>query len=381
MVQAQRNALDGALVAQPDREALRALGFTTAAVAPSGGILKGTAAVVLPRRAAATTPVRVVRNPAYATASLQTSREGYPDSEMGACALLRQMLLDGQWYERCQRALAADASLAAKAPPPSPVLQALVDQKTLPLWFDVQDELQALRRLEESRPSSNGRPSCSAAAWSSAVSRRWPRPRRESWCRCTSPTRPTSRRGGSGPRVAAPAAVVGTGPHEQQAVARRRVVPIAWTTARAAREEGFAAEGARAMALPASRPNRRLAAVDHGARGVRWLPDVAGRTCGTIGPASSRKTPRRDRPVVPVRRVKSEVRRTSGVARAIATLVGEAKDRGPRRHLDRGRDGWARRSARRVPADVHVRRRQGHVARRRGRKLDVAGASRARRRR
>ncbi|HEX6812838.1 MAG TPA: amidohydrolase family protein [Planctomycetota bacterium] len=145
MVQAQRNALDGALVARPDREALRALGFTTAAVAPSGGILKGTAAVVLLDEPEATAPVRVVRNPVYAAASLQTSRDGYPDSEMGACALLRQMLLDGQWYERCQHAIAADASLAANAPPASPVLQALVDQKTLPLWFDVQDELQALR--------------------------------------------------------------------------------------------------------------------------------------------------------------------------------------------------------------------------------------------
>ena len=148
MVQAQRNALDGALVAQADREALRALGFTTAAVAPSGGILKGTAAVVLLDEPAATAPVRVVRNPAYAAASLQTSRDGYPDSEMGACALLRQMLLDGRWYEGCQRAVAADASLAAKAPPSSPVLQALADQKALPLWFDVQDELQALRALK-----------------------------------------------------------------------------------------------------------------------------------------------------------------------------------------------------------------------------------------
>ncbi|MFY9341175.1 MAG: amidohydrolase family protein, partial [Planctomycetota bacterium] len=146
MVQAQRNALDGALVATADREALRGLGFTTAAVAPSGGILKGTAAVVLLDEPAATAPVRVVRNPAYAAASLQTSRDGYPDSEMGAIALLRQLLLDGQWYERCHRAIAADAALAAKAP--SPVLQALVDQRALPLWFDTQDELQALRALK-----------------------------------------------------------------------------------------------------------------------------------------------------------------------------------------------------------------------------------------
>ncbi|MBL8756391.1 MAG: amidohydrolase family protein [Planctomycetes bacterium] len=147
MVQAQRHALDGALVATADREALRALGFTTVAVAPSGGVLKGTAAVVLLDEPTPERKPRVVRHTAYAAASLQTSRDGYPDSEMGAIALLRQTLLDGRWYERCQRALAADATLRAKAPQPSAALQAVADQQSLPLWFDVQDELQALRTL------------------------------------------------------------------------------------------------------------------------------------------------------------------------------------------------------------------------------------------
>lgn len=148
MVQAQRSALDGALVPAADREALRKLGFTAVAAAPSGGILKGTAAVVLLDEPQATSPARIVRHPVYAAASLQTNRDGYPDSEMGAIALLRQLLLDGQWYERCQRAVAAEAALAAKAPQPSSVLQALVDQRALPLWFDTQDELQALRVLK-----------------------------------------------------------------------------------------------------------------------------------------------------------------------------------------------------------------------------------------
>jgi imidazolonepropionase-like amidohydrolase len=148
MVQAQRHALDGALVPPADREALRALGFTTVAVAPSGGILKGSAAVVLLDEPTATKKPRVVRHTAYAAASLQLSRDGYPDSEMGAIALLRQLLLDGQWYERCTRTVTAEPALAAKAPQPSSVLQAIADQRSLPLWCDVQDELQALRMLK-----------------------------------------------------------------------------------------------------------------------------------------------------------------------------------------------------------------------------------------
>ena len=148
MVQPQRDARDGALVAAADREALRKLGFALAAAVPSGGILKGTAAVVLLDEPAATAPVRVVRDRAFAAASLQTSRDGYPDSEMGAIALLRQSLADGQWFDRCRAAVAKDPALAGRAPQPSAALQALADQRTLPLWCDAQDELQALRLLQ-----------------------------------------------------------------------------------------------------------------------------------------------------------------------------------------------------------------------------------------
>ncbi len=148
MVQPQRHALDGALVPAADREALRKLGFAAVAAAPSGGILKGTSAVVLLDEPEATSPARVVRTPVYLLASLQTNRDGYPGSEMGAIALLRQLLYDGQWYERCQQTVLKQASLAPKAPQSSSVLQALVDHRQLPLWFDVQDELQALRTLK-----------------------------------------------------------------------------------------------------------------------------------------------------------------------------------------------------------------------------------------
>ncbi len=151
MVQPQRRALDGALVPKAEREQLRALGFTVVAAAPSGGVLKGTGAVVLLDEPEPTSPVRVLRADAFAVASLQTRGDGYPGSEMGAIALLRQLLADAQWYERCQQTIAADASLAAKAPQPSGVLHALAAQRALPLWLDCQDELQALRLLAVAR--------------------------------------------------------------------------------------------------------------------------------------------------------------------------------------------------------------------------------------
>jgi imidazolonepropionase-like amidohydrolase len=147
MVQPQRSALDGAMVPPADRTALRNLGFTAAAIAASGGILKGTASLVQLDEPSDSAPTRIIRKGTYQLASLQTRSDGYPDSEMGAIALLRQTLLDGLWYERCQLAVAANPALAITAPQPSAALMAMVSQRQLPLWFDVQDELQALRAL------------------------------------------------------------------------------------------------------------------------------------------------------------------------------------------------------------------------------------------
>lgn len=148
MVQPQRNALDGALVGEKEREELRALGFTVVAAAPSGGILKGSSTIILLDEPTDTDKVRVLNPTAFPVASLQTNRGGYPNSEMGAIALLRQSLSDGQWYTRCQSAVARDASLKANAPQASRVLAAISGQSAKPLWFDTTNELQSLRCLK-----------------------------------------------------------------------------------------------------------------------------------------------------------------------------------------------------------------------------------------
>lgn len=147
MLQPQRHALEGSGIPADELETLRGLGFTAAAIAPAGGILKGTSAVVLLDAADPTEPARVLRSPAYTTASLQTRRSGYPDSEMGAIALLRQTLHDARWLERCSAAIAAGAKAEAALPQPYKPLDALVAQRQLPLWCDSTDELQALRLL------------------------------------------------------------------------------------------------------------------------------------------------------------------------------------------------------------------------------------------
>lgn len=147
MLQPQRHALEGAGIPTAELASLRELGFTTAAITPTGGILKGTSAVVLLDEPGPTDGARVLRSPAYATASLQTRRGGYPDSEMGAIALLRQTLHDADWLQRTQAAVAGGARAEAALPQPGKPLAAIIDQKPLPLWCDSSDELQALRLL------------------------------------------------------------------------------------------------------------------------------------------------------------------------------------------------------------------------------------------
>ena len=112
---------------------LRGLGFTAAAVAPKGGILRGRASLVslAPRDEDLSVPrPTVYAEGVWQSTGLDTAedpetpgarpREGYPTSQMGAIALLRQSFLDG---------------LAPLEP----------------LLFDTGDELEALRAAKIAR--------------------------------------------------------------------------------------------------------------------------------------------------------------------------------------------------------------------------------------
>ncbi|QYK47533.1 MAG: amidohydrolase family protein [Phycisphaeraceae bacterium] len=138
----QRSALDGVGMDAETRKTLRGLGFTSAAIAPLRGNLRGAAALVsvgdVPTEASADRPP-VYRKAIYQAASIKSGEAGfrvYPSSQMGAIALVRQTLLDADHRaDQLKRGVSTD---------PWSCLDALAD-KSVPLAFDVEHELESLR--------------------------------------------------------------------------------------------------------------------------------------------------------------------------------------------------------------------------------------------
>ncbi len=176
----QRSALDkGASgIASREAETLRSMGFVAAAISPRGGIFRGSSALVSLAQLSSDpsdAQPRVYVDHVYQCASLGRARDesdappipmtpgaprpqrqpddahwsGYPNSQMGSIALVRQTLSDADWQQnrRATQAVAAagDAldslrryQVEASAPSAMPH-----DPGTI--VFDVDDELEALR--------------------------------------------------------------------------------------------------------------------------------------------------------------------------------------------------------------------------------------------
>lgn len=121
---------------------LRQAGFTTALVAPTGGILDGVGAVVnlggQPRREAVVAPAAGLH------AGFRVTRGSYPGSLMGVFSHFRQTMLDAQRYGAQQ---ARYRSRGGKRPPEDPVLAALqpVLAGELPVIWDA-DSAKEIRR-------------------------------------------------------------------------------------------------------------------------------------------------------------------------------------------------------------------------------------------
>jgi len=108
----QRSALDGGGIDEATATALRKLGFAAAAIAPKGGVFRGRAALVSlakPSDDPSVAKPEVYRDNVYQFIAMETSTGGrgnaamwgsYPDSQMGAIALIRQTFLDGQWWSQ-----------------------------------------------------------------------------------------------------------------------------------------------------------------------------------------------------------------------------------------------------------------------------------------
>lgn len=128
------------------RQKLRSQGFTARLIAPSGGILKGTSAVV--GLSDEPPPKNLIHAPAALhvriTVPRPVQREIYPNSPMGAFALVRQSLHDALWYAQAQPA-AADHP--AQAPEHSPALARLAELLAAgtPAVIDAPDAQYALR--------------------------------------------------------------------------------------------------------------------------------------------------------------------------------------------------------------------------------------------
>ncbi|MEL7484835.1 MAG: hypothetical protein AAFN41_10830, partial [Planctomycetota bacterium] len=102
----ERDILDGAGLGESHRESLRELGFVAAAIAPDGGIFRGHGAVVstgdTPENSASDRPT-VYGAQAFNTMDFVSSGWGgtisYPTSQMGAMAMIRQVLSDLGWQQ------------------------------------------------------------------------------------------------------------------------------------------------------------------------------------------------------------------------------------------------------------------------------------------
>ncbi|REK06754.1 MAG: hypothetical protein DWQ37_22170 [Planctomycetota bacterium] len=125
-------------------EKLRGQGITARLLAPSAGIVKGTSALV---STADDDPQQAILKDQVALHLQLTTRRsgGYPNSPMGAVALVRQAFYDAGWYGQAWEAFESDAALPR--PERSDALAALrayLGRKP-PVVVDAADELYFLR--------------------------------------------------------------------------------------------------------------------------------------------------------------------------------------------------------------------------------------------
>ena len=146
-IQAQRSAAVAYKADAGLHQQLRSSGFTARLVAPSGGIIKGVSALVSTTDQGGDRAVLVERVGMHGKLTVPRSggRDRYPNSPMGAVALLRQTLYDTQWYRDAWRVFQNQAGVPK--PETNVALQALlpfVDGEQ-PFFLEAPDEQYFLR--------------------------------------------------------------------------------------------------------------------------------------------------------------------------------------------------------------------------------------------
>jgi imidazolonepropionase-like amidohydrolase len=144
-VQAQRRASTLWRQDPAAAEDLRKAGFGAVVTFPRGGIFQGTGALVLVDRTRAN-QVILAEDVAQGMSLWYRSGRQYPVSLMGAVALIRQTLLDAQWYEEAWTKY-RQVSAGQAAPETNLALAALGPcvRRNRPLVMQVADELDILR--------------------------------------------------------------------------------------------------------------------------------------------------------------------------------------------------------------------------------------------
>jgi imidazolonepropionase-like amidohydrolase len=120
---------------------LRKLGFTAVQVCPNDGIFRGTAALIALIENEPAAQIRAANTGTHLSFDKGTSNQEYPSSLMGAIALIRQTLLDAQWYQQIinsNNSAAVEKNLSLQAWNQSM-------QQQLPVFFETTNNLDIFR--------------------------------------------------------------------------------------------------------------------------------------------------------------------------------------------------------------------------------------------
>jgi len=126
----------------------RDLGFTSALIVPGRGIFRGSSALINLQEADVDTMVVAPLVAQHIAFDFDRDGDrGYPNSLMGAIALIRQSYLDASWYLAAQDAY-RKAPATTERPETNASLAALAEQaQRNPAVFEAEDELDLLRAL------------------------------------------------------------------------------------------------------------------------------------------------------------------------------------------------------------------------------------------
>ncbi|KAA3661164.1 MAG: amidohydrolase [Calditrichaeota bacterium] len=151
-VHPENTAFDGAPPKESDLKEMRTAGITAAVLVPEAGIFGGRSVLTSLAEGAANEKILkedVAQNILFKRPPGTGSMPVYPSSQMGVIALVRQSLLDADWYDKARRAYAIDPATQSR-PETNLALQALAVSlnKKQPFAFRSTNDLNSLRALK-----------------------------------------------------------------------------------------------------------------------------------------------------------------------------------------------------------------------------------------